>query len=57
MDGQDKYYRLRDLKRALPEVVVKVSAMRLWLDVGPKILLVGRADYIAGGDQRQGQSR
>ena len=27
VDGADKYYRLRDLKRALPEVVVKVSGM------------------------------
>jgi DNA-directed RNA polymerase III subunit RPC1 len=25
VDGPDKYYRLRDLKRALPEVVVKVK--------------------------------
>ena len=29
VDGADKYYRLRDLKRALPEVVVKVSALLL----------------------------
>ena len=27
VDGADKYYRLRDLKRALPEVVVKVRGM------------------------------
>ena len=27
VDGADKYYRLRDLKRALPEVVVKVSTV------------------------------
>lgn len=25
VDGPDKYYRLRELKRLLPEVVVKVS--------------------------------
>lgn len=25
VDGADKYYRLRELKRALPDVVVKVS--------------------------------
>lgn len=24
MDGSEKYYRLRDLKRLLPDVVVKV---------------------------------
>ena len=25
VDGPDKYYRLRELKRALPDVVVKVG--------------------------------
>ena len=27
VDGPDKYYRLRELKRALPEVVVKVRSL------------------------------
>jgi DNA-directed RNA polymerase III subunit RPC1 len=31
VDGADKYYRLRDLKRALPDVVVKVSGMLIRL--------------------------
>lgn len=29
VDSQDKYYRLRELKRALPSVVVKVSYSRV----------------------------
>lgn len=30
VDGADKYYRLRELKRMLPGVVVKVWSFRRW---------------------------
>ena len=33
VDGPDKYYRLRELKRALPDVVVKVQSIVTRLDL------------------------
>lgn len=56
VDGPDKYYRLRELKRALPDVVVKVFCVNAALSF-LTLSCIGRTDYPPRYHQHQRQGR